>query len=795
MKTIRQAVWRVITSWPFILLTLLLTAQGSLAIALGNTVRGAVSSLLLPTTFFSILLAWIVARTDSKGRLTGGLMLLFGILWVYIRIGGLDAPLWAVLKHIPGIFAALINQVWKAIPPDFSGFLKDMNELALQVSVLTNRLAGWFRDLVSGKENKDSVALAAAWTFILWVLAAWSTWFVRQRKATLLGLLPTTGVLAYILYYTGLENTTLIANIGAVLLLTGVVHYYDRWQYWKDNRLDYYEYISTETGIAIVLTSLLLVSAAAYVPSISIDDIAEYFRTLNQPKDKRGSDSMGLVPDPDAQRIQVEYYRNEETRVPIHFLGTAPDLTNNIQFTVATGDLDPMPLEMVEFSPAPPRYYWRTMTYDKYNGAGWISTVVEYQDYPEKTVLLAVPSPEYQTVTQNVRYYADLNGQLAWTGTLVQVDQPAELGWRSGGPLHNIAADNSPVSISELFEGRVEAEDYRVLSILPEADSQRLLLSAGTYPQWIENRYLQLPEELPERIYTLARNLTSTAASPYERALVIEAYLRRYPYSLEVPAPPENQDVVNYFLFEQKEGFCDYYATSMVVLARAAGLPARFVIGYTSGEYDYLNARYIVRASHAHSWAEIYFSGIGWVQFEPTAGQPQIDRNNPELPQPPAPALPVEGDQAGADPSEKIGRWMASWIDSVPLVMVLVLVLTLAGLRVEQFLALNLAPGRIVDRTFRAVYRHGRRITGPPAAAETPLEFVETLLGKLGRRSRKPFTRLLDPVTTELKEIASLYIQSVYSEHPIQGEDARTVLKVWQKLRWRILLASLLPPE
>ena len=139
-------------------------------------------------------------------------------------------------------------------------------------------------------------------------------------------------------------------------------------------------------------------------------------------------------------------------------------------------------------------------------------------------------------------------------------------------------------------------------------------------------RYLGLPKVTPERVLALARDLTKNAATPYDRALAIETYLRKFPYTLDVEPPPSNRDVVDYFLFTSQMGYCDYYASAMVVMARAAGLPARIVVGYASGEYDASTAQYIIRMKDAHTWAEIYFPGIGWVEFEPTASQPLILR-------------------------------------------------------------------------------------------------------------------------------------------------------------------------
>jgi transglutaminase-like putative cysteine protease len=119
--------------------------------------------------------------------------------------------------------------------------------------------------------------------------------------------------------------------------------------------------------------------------------------------------------------------------------------------------------------------------------------------------------------------------------------------------------------------------------------------------------------------------LTSAEPTPYDRARAIEQYLRTFPYSLDVPHPPPDQDLVDYFLNDLRKGYCDYYASAMVVLARAAGIPARLAIGYANGTYDLNSRRFLVTEADAHSWVEVFFPNIGWVAFEPTAGRPALE--------------------------------------------------------------------------------------------------------------------------------------------------------------------------
>jgi hypothetical protein len=153
------------------------------------------------------------------------------------------------------------------------------------------------------------------------------------------------------------------------------------------------------------------------------------------------------------------------------------------------------------------------------------------------------------------------------------------------------------------------------------------LRNAGTeYPEWIRARYLQLPDTITDRTRAKAREITAGLDNPYDITSAITDWLRNnITYSETIPSPPDDQDVVDWFLFDLQQGFCNYYATAEVILLRSLGIPARWVVGYAQGE-EQIEPRYIVRQRDAHAWPEVYFPGFGWVEFEPTASQPAIAR-------------------------------------------------------------------------------------------------------------------------------------------------------------------------
>jgi hypothetical protein len=93
-------------------------------------------------------------------------------------------------------------------------------------------------------------------------------------------------------------------------------------------------------------------------------------------------------------------------------------------------------------------------------------------------------------------------------------------------------------------------------------------------------------------------------------------------YTLNIPPLPRGRDAVDQFLFVDRRGFCEQIGTSLVVMLRSLGIPARLAVGYATGERNPFTGLYEVRAKDAHAWAEVYFPGVGWQAFDPTARVP-----------------------------------------------------------------------------------------------------------------------------------------------------------------------------
>ncbi|HEX2570997.1 MAG TPA: DUF3488 and transglutaminase-like domain-containing protein [Polyangia bacterium] len=135
-------------------------------------------------------------------------------------------------------------------------------------------------------------------------------------------------------------------------------------------------------------------------------------------------------------------------------------------------------------------------------------------------------------------------------------------------------------------------------------------------------RYLALPPELPERVRELGRRITAGLVGPHAKAEAVASYLRsQYRYTLELGRDARYEPIED-FLFVQRAGHCEYFASAMALLLRAAGVPTRSVTGFAGGEWNSYGNYLAVRQGDAHAWVEVYLGEAGWVAFDPTPGGP-----------------------------------------------------------------------------------------------------------------------------------------------------------------------------
>ena len=212
-----------------------------------------------------------------------------------------------------------------------------------------------------------------------------------------------------------------------------------------------------------------------------------------------------------------------------------------------------------------------------------------------------------------------------------------------------------PEIVSWKFANRQpENHPYGMVSYVSVATDDELRNASTNYSSSITDHYLQLPASLPQRVHDKALELTAGKENPFDKTKAIGDYLRSetFTYSQDIEAPPRDADGVDFFLFETQTGYSDYFASSMVVLLRAAGVPARLAAGYAPGELDPENNVRVIRDFDSHGWVQVFFPDYGWIDFEPTPRWPEHQRQFTSVAGGPSLGSGSGGSNAVADPSE-----------------------------------------------------------------------------------------------------------------------------------------------
>jgi transglutaminase-like putative cysteine protease len=292
--------------------------------------------------------------------------------------------------------------------------------------------------------------------------------------------------------------------------------------------------------------------------------------------------------------------------------------------------------------------YLRATTADRYAGQAITSSETTATEFDPNTDLL----PQDQIPLGRGLLQAQVKVLASRTSVAFAPDAPLRFSQSTQVDTRGTPDDLATVRLDAPIQ---QNQEYTFVAAISTATVQDLRAAGEEYPDWVRRRYLQLPRTLPRRVIDAARTATGGATSAYDKAASLEAYLRdNFTYTTHVASVPPDQDWVDYFLFDSKQGYCDYFATAMVVLLRAEGVPARVASGFAPGEFDPATGLSIVRENHAHSWVEAYFPRYGWITFEPSAIRPIPARvEEPASPTPTAaPASAALPDAGQLTPAE-----------------------------------------------------------------------------------------------------------------------------------------------
>lgn len=729
---------------------------------------------------FAVSEALVAAEWSSwlevvRLSLLGGALLAF--LLSLTRWGGV----------FPVVYSLVANLAWLTL------LFKELvfNNLSGQEAFreLLQRNGNWLAALIGGTASADNLIFVTQLALLGWWIGYLAIWSLFRHQRVFQAMIPAGVALLVNAYYSTANMTPyLIAFLGGGLLLAIRVELARNEARWQMTRVRYAPDIALDfLRAGLGFTVLVIVLAWALPDATEQLTTERLLRPFEEPWQKV-EDTWNRM------YKSLNYSRSAEavaTFGKTMQLGGTVSLTDRPIFEADTSE----------------RTYWRAATYDTYSGAGWLNTDSEVVIIDGSDALNEPIPAARREITTTIRPLETRQD------TVFVPPQPLRVSVPINASVSQIPGDEKWQEVS-LMESRVNlnrAGSYQVVSALSTAPVEDLMGDSETpYPAWITERYLQLPDTLPARVRELAVQVTEPFTTTFEKAEGLQAFLRTYTYNQEIDPPPDGRDGVDYFLFDSKEGYCDYYASAMVVMLRSVGIPARMAVGYTPGTAITIPAQetqdwimqgrdpgepigWRVEERNAHAWPEVYFPSFGWIQFEPTASEPLLARPLPPAGPLDAGLIPESNNDAGSedqmrDPLDELPQGMEGYVEAQNpvsrwfernwgrLAALLVLAVALGGF-IMYWRRRNAAffqESDLLARMFGVLGMWARRLKVPWAPSQTPLERAAQ------------FNRKLPEAAPAVDNIAHLFVAQQYGRQEPPPGTLATVTESWRTLQPRL---------
>lgn len=656
---------------------------------------------------------------------------------------------------------------------------------AMAVVELEARFRALFGILFTGGMGADNHIFLLLLSFLLWVTAYFCAWAIfRWQRVWWAVILCGVALLVNTSYTQANLTVYLILYLLFALLLVVRANLAFHEQEWRAARVGYSpELISVVLRAGLIVSLVVILLAWVAPEALASRPLQPFWDKIGEP--------WRRFQDRSARIFQDLNYQNP---APLISLG------DRRMWFGGPVSLKDTPIADVQ---ADTGRYWRVLVFHEYVGDGWLSNDPDTLLFEANEQGLFVPNFDLRSVvTQTVTMHRDVAtgdpliaaGQPFRTGLpvrasvslLPQQDELADP--HDSPPLPHVPGDPSALYTRQFL---ARGQSYQAWSSLTQVDQESLREAGTDYPDWVVPRYLQLPDSLPSRVRLLAEQLVAGLETPYEKAQAIEGYLRQLPYNDQIDGPAPGQDGVDYFLFEIETGYCDYYASAMVVMLRALGVPARYVRGYSEGSSE--EGVYHLLESDGHAWPEVFFPSYGWVEFEPTGGEPVLNRPRSQDPEEADPAaaqdrrdfrsrfndipdfeLDIDGYVSGSAPLPKPlwqrigwGGWLSLAV--VALSLVGFVVFTVRRRR-------HMAGLSVAERVYEDLVSWVQRLLHiEPLAHQTPNEYAGEVVRQVPRGRQA------------VERIAGLYVEERFGGKPVPEAEAEGA---WQQawpalwLRW-----------
>ena len=480
-----------------------------------------------------------------------------------------------------------------------------------RVMDLLTRQVEWLQKAFSGGTSRDGIIFVIQTTAVFWLLGYLAGWYTFRRAHVWRVIIPTGIVLLSVVYYYNGPRPLLIylaIYTLLALLFVAITHLTAEEGEWQRDSVRYDRGIQFDFLRAGLLAALLALLLAWSLPGLKANtSISEAFSSAGGP---------------------WRSFQDTWTRLFSSLRSYGAGTSDPYQDTLVLGGPrsvgNTLVMDVQVAKELPYGVYWQAVAYDSYSDGGWRVAESETEElihYPDDGPLNIPFSLSRTVITQTVTNYLPNSSFLYAAPEVMSTDRQM---------LVDGTYDQEGRTLITALRSRFilrQGDQYQVASSVSIADATSLRQATTVYPQWVQDRYLQLPDTITPQTIDLAEELTAGLTNPYDKAVAVRDYLRaNIDYNDQINAAPEGVDPVHYTLFDLQEAYCTYYASAMAVMLRSQGIPARLISGYALGEYDEPSQSYRVRAVNAHTWVEVYFPSFGWIHFEPTQTIPVAER-------------------------------------------------------------------------------------------------------------------------------------------------------------------------
>lgn len=476
---------------------------------------------------------------------------------------------------------------------------------------LVGRQFEWLQKAISGGTSRDGIIFVIQTTTVFWILGYLAGWYTFRRAHVWRVIIPMGIVLlSVVYYYNGPRPLIIYLAIYTLLALifVAITHLTAEQTEWRRAAVRYDRAIQFDFIRAGLIAALLALLLAWSLPGLKANtSISEVVSGAGGP---------------------WRTFQDTWTRLFSSLRSYGAGTSDPYQDTLVLGGPrtvgDTLVMDVQVAKELPYGVYWQAIAYDTYVDGGWRaaeSEVDELIHYPDDGPLNVPFSMSRTVITQTVTNYLPNSSFLYAAPEVINSDRQMMV---------DATYDPNGQTLVTALRSRFilrQGDQYQVSSRVSLADATALREDSTAYPQWVSDRYLQLPETITPETLALAEELTAGRSNPYDKSIAIRDYLRaNIEYNDQIAAAPEGVDPVHHVLFDVQEAYCTYYASAMAVMLRSQGVPARLISGYALGDYDEPSQSYRVRAVNAHTWVEVYFPTYGWIHFEPTASIPVAER-------------------------------------------------------------------------------------------------------------------------------------------------------------------------